>query len=137
MLKKILIAGLVLALIGGAVAYYMYNKPHQDMELAKPALSVDAVSLFNDYDTDEAAANEKYLGKIIAISGKVKERSMGEDGSTKVILETEGMFGVSCSLDPLTEHERTDFSAGETVTFKGTCAGFNLDVQVDRCVEIK
>ena len=137
MLRKILLAILAIGLIAAAVGYCMYYKPHKNMESAKADLSVDAVTLFNDYDSDEEAANEKYLGKVLAVSGTVTESTEGEDGTAKVVLETEGMFGVSCSLDPLTEHPRTEFEEGETVSFKGTCAGFNLDVQLDRCVEIK
>ncbi|MBK8554705.1 MAG: hypothetical protein IPL65_02515 [Lewinellaceae bacterium] len=137
MFKKLLIFGIVALVLGGGVAYYMWNKPHQDMEAAHADISVDATKLFNDFDTDETAANTTYLDKVIEVKGVVKESTKTDDGSFKVILETEGMFGVVCILDPLSVHARTNFNSGETVKMKGTCSGLNLDVQIDRCVEVK
>ena len=136
MIKKLLIFLVVAGLGGAAVAYYLWNKPHQNMQSAKADMQVDAKTLFSDYETNEEAANAKYLGKILEVSGVVRE-STSKDSVNTVVLETEGMMGVSCTLDPLSTHPRTSFPAGETITLKGTCNGFVMDVQMDRCVEVK
>lgn len=135
-MKKILLVLLALGLIGGAVGYYMWNKPHENMQKAKTDVAIDATQLFNEFSTDEAAANAKYLEKTIAVSGKVKEVTKDE-GTVKISLETGNEFGVLCVLDELSAHPRTDFPVGETVTFKGKCDGVNFDVQLSRCVEVK
>jgi hypothetical protein len=137
MLKKALLAALVLGLIGLAVGYYMWNKPHENIGSAKADISVSAAELFTAFETDENAANAKYLDKIVEVSGVVSESGTNEDGSARVVLETGGMFGIACSLDPLTQHPRTTFPTGETVKIKGKCSGYNLDVQLDRCVEVR
>jgi hypothetical protein len=136
-MKRYLLPLLALGLIGATVGYTLWNKPHKNMENVRADLSIGAAELFNDFNTDENAANAKYLGKTIAVTGQVKEVTPGEDGPAKVSLETGSDFGVLCELDPLTEHARTDFQPGETVTLKGDCAGFNFDVQMSRCVEVK
>lgn len=137
MMRKILPLVLIVALIGGGVGYYQWNKPHQNMESAAADITVDAAALFAAFDADENAANTAYLDKVIQISGKVISSSVGEDGQTKVTLDSgDAMFGVICELDALTTHKRTQFLPGETVTFKGKCTGKLMDVVLVRCVEV-
>ena len=136
-MKRILYLLLALVCAGGAIGYYQWNKPQKDMQAAKADMAIDAAALFNEFNTDETAANAKYLDKTVAVSGKVKETTKTEDGTVKVSLDTGSDFGVFCELDPLSQHPRTDFATGETVTFKGLCTGLNFDVQLTRCVEVK
>lgn len=129
--------GLILALIGAGVGFFIYNKPHQNMNKAQVDLQLSATQLFNDYDSDETTANTKYLDKVVQVKGTVKEVNTDESGTTSVTLESgSDMFGVVCQMDNLTEHERTAFSEGEQVTFKGICTGSLMDVVLVRCVEI-
>ncbi|MDA7625705.1 OB-fold putative lipoprotein [bacterium] len=127
---------LLLFLIGGIVAYIMYNKPHENIGKASVDLKITAEALFADFEADEMGANEKYLDKLIQVSGKVQDSSTDNNGITKIILESGGMFGVVCQLDELTNHERTEFDIGSSVSFKGKCTGINMDVLLVRCVEV-
>lgn len=136
-LKRILLLVLGLGLIGIAIGIALWNKPHENMTNSKAAATIDAVTLLKEYSADESAANTKYLGKTIAVTGKVKECAKEEGSPSKITLETGDEFGVICELDALSQHPRTDFPVGETVTFKGKCDGLNLDVQLSRCVEVK
>ncbi len=119
-MKKVLIALAVLLVAGAAVGFYLWNKPHENMERAKADMTLQAAQLFAEYNTDQAAADAKYLDKTVAVQGVVKEVNKDE-GSVKILLETGSDFNVLCTL----------------VTFKGKCTGFNLDVQLERCVEVK
>ena len=134
--KRILLLILGIGLIGAAVGFALWNKPHENMASSKAEASVEAAQLFKEYNTDENIANGKYLGNTIAVTGKVKESSRPEGGPAKVTLETGDEFAVICELDALSQHPRTDFQVGETVTLKGKCDGLNLDVQFSRCIEI-
>jgi tRNA_anti-like len=136
-MKRILSILLVLGLAGAGIGYYLWNKPHKDMKAAKADMAIEAAQIFNEYNTDENAANAKYLDKTVAVSGTVKEAVKSDDGTVKVTLDTGQEFGVLCELDPLTQHPRSDFPPGEKATFKGTCSGFNFDVQLNRCVEVR
>lgn len=135
--KRILLLILGLGLIGVAIGFAIWNKPHENMAKSKAEAAVEATALFKEYNTDENAANAKFLGKTIAVTGRVKESSKTEGGPAKVTLETGDEFAVICELDALSQHARTDFPVGETVTLKGKCDGLNLDVQLSRCVEVK
>ncbi len=135
--KRILLLILGLGLIGAAIGFALWNKPHENMTKSKAEATIDAAALFQAYNTDENAANTNYLGKTIAVTGKVKESSKTAGGPAKITLDTGDEFAVICELDALSQHARTDFPVGETVTFKGKCDGLNLDVQLSRCVEVK
>ncbi|MCB0521483.1 MAG: hypothetical protein H6577_25635 [Lewinellaceae bacterium] len=137
-MKKVFLFLLVLAVIGVGVGWMMYNKPHENMENAKADMQADAKALFAAFSNDEAGANEKYLNKIVAVSGTVADASKDEGGNTSVMLESEDMmFGVKCELDPLSAHKRTEFQKGEQVTMKCICTGYLSDVVMVRCVETK
>ena len=134
--RKALIPAAVLFIAGISIAYYMDNNPHENMQRSKPAYEMDAQELMSAFETDEAAANEKYLDEVIAVSGTVRESSTDENGLTTVTLDTDNlMAGIICQLDELTEHDRTEFKAGEKVILKGKCTGFLMDVVMVRCVE--
>ncbi|MCB0581452.1 MAG: hypothetical protein KDD10_19340 [Phaeodactylibacter sp.] len=134
-MKKLLGIGLLLALIAGGIGYFMYNKPHQNMENAKADVVLDARELFTAFEANETEANQKYLDKVVKVSGLVKEVSTDEEGNVSVTLESGSeMFGVICQMDNLTQHDKTDFKPGEQVTFKGICTGMLMDVVLVRCV---
>jgi len=135
--KRILLLVLGLGLISAAIGYALWNKPHENMASSKAASTLEASTLFTEYNADENSANAKYLGKTIAVTGKVKESTQTEGGPAKVTLETGDEFAVICELDALSQHPRTSFPVGETITLKGKCDGINLDVQLSRCVEIQ
>ncbi len=135
-MKKYLIILAILAVAGMVIGYSIYNKPHQNIAKAGSDFQMTATELFDSFEADEAAANKKYLDKIIEVSGTVREVKTGEEGSATVILEAGSMmFGVSCQLDPLTKHKRTDFKEGEAIILKGKCTGILMDVVLVRCVE--
>lgn len=136
-MKRTLLVVLLLVLIGAFVGYKMYNKPHENIENATADLKISAEQLFKEFETDENAANEKYLDKLVQVSGTVLSADTDENGNTKVILDSGGMFGVVCQLDELSEHKRTTFTEGEQINFKGKCTGINMDVLLVRCVEVE
>ena len=134
-MKKLIGIGLLLALLGVGVGYFMYNKPHQNMEKAEADMTLESTALFSAFEANEAEANEKYLDKIIKISGTVKEVNTDEEGNISLTLESGNeLFGVICQMDNLTKQEKTDFKIGEQVTLKGICTGMLMDVVLVRCV---
>lgn len=135
-MKKILLFLFVAGMIGGFVGYKMWTKPHAVMGAASSDIQVAARDLYTAFSDDEATANSQYLDKVIEVTGVVESTEAGN----KVMLGVgdDAMGGVYCELDPLTEHARTDFAEGESITLKCNCTGFTMvDVQMTRCVEVK
>ena len=134
MKKKILIVILLLIAIGGAIGIYQWNKPKRTADDEKPAATLTAEDLFNQFATNEAAANTSYLNKIIQVNGKVLTF---EKSSTEFViyLETSDVLGtVSCTLIPGTEITATE---GSDVTIKGICTGYLTDVVLTQCVLVQ
>ena len=125
-MKKILILLVILAIIGGGYGYYMYNKKVESLEHKKADISVSADQIIKDYEADEKTANEKYLGKIVEVSGRVTEIT-NEEGKEKVSLESSSpISSVICEVE---EGMSTgEVKAGDNVKMKGLCSGYLSDV---------
>lgn len=79
-------------------------------------LAVTAMELFRDYEVDETAADKKYLGKWLLVSGRVQ--SKGVTDTPFVTLETSSSRAVRCHFVDQPKADR-----GDTVKVLGRCAG--------------
>ncbi len=93
--------------------------------------------LYKAFQMDEQAANSTYLGKIIAVQGVVQS-SRTVDGTTKLELQAGEEGVIFCELDNNTQHKRTTFDPGSSISIKGECAGMDIDgsVMLSHCAEL-
>lgn len=133
--KKITAVVLVAAVsIGGYYAYDMYTAGPGKIENAKPAMRVAATLLLDDYNKSEKEANKKYIGKIIEVSGEIKEVSKNQEGQTIINLKTaDPMNSINCTL----EQQTVPLQTGQQVIVKGLCTGYMMDVYLTRCYIVK
>jgi hypothetical protein len=125
-MKKVRLAILVLGLIGVGVGYYLYNEPVQSLQHKKPDIEVSAHKLFSDYEADEKAANDQYLGKVVQVTGPVGA-IVDEGGKKKVHLEAgNSISSIICEIEE--GHDIGDIKAGDLVKIKGLCSGYLSDV---------
>lgn len=123
-MKKILISVLVLALASSLVFVLVYNKPHRNPE-KEEAVQVNALDLFNAFESNEAEANTKYLDKVLEITGVVSEITANQEKQPIVVLESGNMiFGVRCTM----QHDQANTHIGDTVSIRGICTGYLSDV---------
>lgn len=135
--KTLLILLPVLALLGIGIGLYLYNKPVESLEGADAAETLEATALYQAFEADEASANQRFLGKIVQVSGSVLEVSDTDPQSITVTLEAGGMLGgVLCRIDPAQSEAITGLAPGQSVTLKGECAGYLSDVELVRCVPV-
>lgn len=134
-MKKILLLILALGAIGAGVGYYMYNKPVASLENKKADFVVTAAQLITDYEANEQAANDKYLGKVVEVSGKVVDITT-EEGKTKVQIETPNPISlIICEMETGTNVET--IKAGDEATIKGMCSGYLSDVILVQATIVK
>ncbi len=136
MLRKLLpflVAGFIIAV---AVATYLYMKPTRNLENAKPDFRVEASLIFQEFSESESIATEKYVGKVVEVTGPVVSISTSDKGS--VIFLLDDLFGISCSMDSSYTASIKDkleyLSPGDQVTIRGRCNGMLTDVQFSSCV---
>ena len=136
-MKKIGLIFTALLLVSATVGVYLYNKPHQDIQHAKADFHLPASALFEEFEADEAAANIKYLDKVVEVSGKIISVSETDQGLPSLTLDGGGeMFGVICQMDQHSKHQELDFEEGDEVSLRGICTGKLMDVVLVRCVKI-
>ncbi len=133
--KPVIIVVLIIAAIAAIVGYKYYNKPHRDAGKEEAAYTLEAMDLFNAFVDDESGASEKYVNLVLEVSGTVIDSKNTEDGTSTLMLEAgDPVFGVKCNLThPLESNDMR----GEQVKVKGICSGFNMDVELMRCVIVK
>lgn len=136
----VLIIILIILSVGGVVGYKIWNKPFND-PLEGEAINVTAIQLFNDFTSNEALAQKKYVPekvgeKIVQVSGQVNETGKNESGETFYTLKTtDEMFGVKCTMDKGEEFKNA--KVGDNITIRGFCDGYTTDVIVNRCKPVK
>ena len=131
-MKKLMVVVLVLIAIA-AVGYYNWNRKNASISGTDAAFTASSSELFTAFEADEAAANTKYLNKIVEVNGKVRELKKESNGDFVVTLDGSDMFGVICRMDPGIKIEDTAL-VGKDVVLKGICTGMLMDVVLVQCV---
>jgi len=124
--------GIVLICLAGWGIYKVY-KPHGNVESEQAVATLTATSLYNEFLKGESIANQKWVGKVIEITGIIS--SVSEAGNyISINLGATSEGGVNCSMLKKDLPEGTQFKKGDSVTVKGKCTGFLMDVNLVDCI---
>lgn len=114
------------------------SDPSADVSASEPPVEVTAKELWAAYSENEVSADDTYKGKILSISGTI--RDITADVLTDdpcVVLDsgdTIGVYGIQCFF---TDKESRDSVAkladGQEVTLTGKCTGKNIVVRLTNC----
>lgn len=128
MARKIIIGVLALVVIAVLVGLYKYYQPQKDYASSKPDFVVSAEELFNAFEQDEAAANEKFVTKnsTIQVSGVLSEVVYEADSTISILLKSPNNSDVAiyCGLASKDPEAVKKLQAGSKISVKGQCAGF-------------
>ena len=131
-MKRIVIALLAIALIGGLIAYKMYNKPHTDVASTEVKASLSATELFQRFVDDETLANEEFVEEVIQVSGLVSEVDKSNESEIQIALKTSDDQGfVRCGLEAVEGAKLGQYSEGDELTLVGICKGVLADDELD------
>lgn len=133
MFKKILLILLFIGCVGAIVGWYLYNKKPADVKNAGAQATLSASALVAEFNTDEAAANARFLDKVITVSGPVDDVQIVGTGATVFLATDDSVTSVTCSFYD-TELEKVKMlRKGTTVKIKGICTGKLFDVVLNKC----
>lgn len=124
---------LFLGITGAYTGYKMWTKPHRNVAKAKAEV-ISTAQLAADYESDEQSSNQKYLDKILQVSGEVDDITKNQLGQTIVVVKGTDMCGVRCTIE---DKKNTEVKPGSFVSLKGICTGYLTDVVLVRCVFAK
>ena len=132
MSKKIFILLFGALLLAGMYGVFLYNKPVQSIRNVKPSVEIDSNELLEAFEADEAAANGKYLDKVLLVSGVI-DKIEETEGRVNVFLKTKNpLSSITCEL------EQTDlldnYKSGDPISVKGLCSGYLMDVVLIKSV---
>jgi hypothetical protein len=132
--RTILWVGIPLLLLFGiAWGCHLYFKPHRSAGGESADVTIEADSLYHLYQTDEHASDQKFLGKVIEVSGKLSEIQHSGNSEVWILSTQPGGGGINCQLFAGTKID-PEPKTGDMVTIKGRCTGFLMDVNLADCV---
>jgi hypothetical protein len=124
--------GIILLLLAGW-GIYKVTLPHHNASGEQAVAVLSAMNLYNDFLNSENTANKKWMGKVIEVSGSIS--SVNESGNyISVNLKGSSDGGVNCSILKKDLDPGEKFNAGDSITIKGKCTGFLMDVNLVDCV---
>jgi cytochrome c-type biogenesis protein CcmE len=130
--RTLLLLTLIAVAAGAFIGYRMYNEKPAGAGEKKAEVTLTAEELFQAFTADEVAAGKQYNDKVVQVSGTIREIAVDPNGPTNVYLETSDMLAaVACEFAP--GSVPAGWKKGDKAVLKGFCAGFNMDVLLQRC----
>ncbi|HLG40797.1 MAG TPA: hypothetical protein VI461_14055 [Chitinophagaceae bacterium] len=106
----------------------LYNERNPDLLNVKADIKISVADLIHEYETNDSAANQKYLGKVVETDGNIKKIETDEKGYYTIILgDTATLSSIRCSMDTLHNEDAAHLKEGSSAVVRGNCTGFNKD----------
>lgn len=146
MSRKRIIGSIILLVVAGGsfYAYKQYSRKNKDLSNVKADIKLTAATLIREYEASDSVSNEKYLGKILEVTGNL--RNVEKDGSayyTVVLGDTTNMSSIRCSMDTTHQQDAAGLEPNSSIVVRGACTGFirdelglGSDIILNRCVII-
>lgn len=99
-----------------------------------PALTIAAKTLFSDYESNEVAADQKFKGKTLLVTGTVEDIKKDLMNRMYLTLTGDGPFAnVQCFFAQSHESQLAGLRKGVSVSVKGQCDGKMMNVLMRGC----
>ena len=101
---------------------------------AESSIKISAIQLQREYEANQVAADQKYKGKILEISGTVKD--IGKDilDTPYVSFKTDGLlFTVQCMFSKSDTDGLVSLKQGQSIVLQGKGDGSLVNVIVRNC----
>ena len=134
-MKKWIKASLIASVIIGGLGYSYVNKSSLNLNYALAEYQVSANDLYNEYLSDEASADVKYLGKVVEVKGSVINLERSEEDVRLMLLQDEMGSGILCELE-VSEGSQINIENGMNISIRGICTGKLIDIVFTNCVII-
>jgi hypothetical protein len=124
----IILAVLVLIIASGAfyVWKFIYNKPHKDVENARPDFTTTAADLIAEFEQNDTLAGKKYNDKVVQFSGTIHSVIPGDSLSSLVFDEEKNL---TITVEFMASHNDVakNLKAGTGVNVKAEYKGCDYD----------
>lgn len=118
------------------IVLMLFNRTQKDLSGVNPDFVLSSVELQKEFEENEMEAGKKYTGKIIDVTGIISSISTGEKNALTVNLKTGNDYSsVLCTFHFLSSF--SDFYSGKSITIRGECSGYLMDVLLNNCVVVE
>ena len=133
--KILLILISILLVVGVVYLFKEYTRAPADLSVINPIEKLKAAQLMNAFENDEKMSNEKYSGKVVEVTGVISSIYNEADTLVRVLLETGNLIHqINCTLASSEIPRSKKYKNNQVITIKGFCAGYLMDVELNRCV---
>jgi hypothetical protein len=122
-LKRILIIGSILFIVGVAAVWYIFTKKFEDTTKQEAAYTLNAMDIIKEFQASDSMANIKYAEKIITINGRVSETEAADTTINIKMIDTLTDAYIIFAFQEQHLNEAKLLKEGDSVTIKGSCSG--------------
>ncbi len=134
-LKSNILSAFVLVALGIlAIGSTDTDTDTEEVQSQAPSYTLSANQLYREYDSNEVAADAKYKGKVVVVSGSIQD--IGKDIMDEAYIVIGGggfLDGVQCTFTKGEQSSISRLSKGQQVRVKGEVAGKMGNVLVNKC----
>lgn len=120
---KISLIGFVIGLICAFVVYKVMYRPVKEIESFKVNLSIDGGALVDEFIKDPQNANEKYLEKVLEVSGIVHKIEVS-DSSLTILFDDGKDYIISMSVNEKNTEKAKQLKVGDLTALIGQYNGY-------------
>lgn len=134
--KNIIFSILIIVLVFINIKYYILpkfkdsNTPLTNTVAQHKIASDDLISLF---EKDEKKSNKIYAGKVIEVTGVIKEINFLNNRYTIILKSTMNNFGIICDVNEIEKDKLNLLKTNQQIKVKGICKGYLKDVILLNC----
>ena len=119
--KRLLLVVLLLLITGSIAIWYIFTEKFADTKEHKADYTVNAMSLLNEFQQNDSAANKKYTEKIIVVNGRIGETEIASDSSVNIkIIDTLTDAYIIFAFQQQHLAEAKQLKIGDSVSIKGS-----------------
>lgn len=106
---------------------------------AQAPIIVSAAKIYSEYQSNAVAADAKYKGNLVQVSGTIYSIDKDILGNPFVQIQSGSydLWGVQCGFSQADQSQLAQLSKGQTVTLQGTVSGKVVNVMIDGCSIVK
>ena len=109
------------------------SSSEKDLENELPELVLNSEDLAIAYKNNEEKSDSLYAGKIIEVTGIIKEITFLNNRNTIILNSNTETFGVICDINPNQKEKINQLKQHQKIQVKGICKGFLKDVIMLNC----
>jgi len=106
----------------------------QNLQSQAPSYTLSANQLYSEYDSNEVAADFKYEGRVVIVTGTIQEIGKDIMDDAYIVIGGGGFLdGVQCAFTKGEQSSVAHLSKGQQVSVKGEVSGKMGNVLVNKC----